>query len=144
MSRVSGPTTSEKPLFQRLYDGARIVHAKGCLRNVGNGRIERQWQRLDVFYILDEMDGAIDLAKRALNFGVAGMANKNQDTPLPDIAAALIVHFGHQRTGGIQRRQITRSSFILYIARDAVRAENCDGAGRHFIQRLHKPRALGF
>jgi len=41
------------------------------------------------------------------------MADQDQGAALPDIALALIVHLGDQRTGRVEDRQVAGGGFVL-------------------------------
>ena len=51
------------------------------------------------------------------------------------------VHFRHQRTGGVEYLEPALRRFAAHGLRDAVRAEDDGGAGRHFVEFLDENRA---
>ena len=89
------------------------------------------------------MNLALELTHCPLDFGMAGMTNKNDDASLVDIALALKVHSCDKRADCVQDRQATRLGIILDGARHSVRAENRHCARRNFGKVLHEARALG-
>ena len=64
------------------------------------------------------------------------------DPTLRDVAAALIVHLGDQRTGRVDGRERARLRFVLDVSRHAMGAEDRHGARRHVLQCLDETRAL--
>src|SRR5215469_4301517 len=124
-------------------DTACVVHAQRRLRYIGDRRVGRNVEPLDVSLGLDQSHRLGDLAHRALDFGVAGMADEYEAAALCDIALALIVHLGDQGAGRIEHRQIARGGLLLDALGHAVRAEDRHRVGRHFGEVLDKARAFG-
>jgi hypothetical protein len=71
-------------------------------------------------------------------------ADQDKRAALADIALALVVDLGHQRTGRVEHRQPARRRLLFHALRHAVGAEDRDRVGRHLGEILHEPRALGF
>ena len=136
MSRVSGPMMLLKRLVQRRDDVLGVVDAQRGLRDVGDRRVGRNVELRDVGFGLHQFDRRGNLAHRAFDFRVAGVADQDELAALADVALALIVNLGHQRTGRVQHRQFARRGFFLDVAGDAMRAENRHGVFGDFRQRL--------
>ena len=85
-----------------------------------------------------------DLAHRAFDLGMAGMADEDEPAALADIALALVVHLGDQRAGRVQHRKLARRGFLLDALGHPMCAENGDRIGRDFGEVLDEARALGF
>ncbi len=75
-----------------------------------------------------------NLSDRALDLGMAGMADQHDLATTRGVAAAFIVHLGDQRTGGIQYRKAAAGRQFLHLTRHAVGAEHGAGARRDLIQ----------
>ncbi len=129
--------------MQRGDDAAGIVDGQRGLRDIGDRRIRRNIERGDVVLGLHQRHRLGDLAHRAFDFRMAGMADEDEPAALADIALALVVHLGDQRAGCVQDRQLARCGFLFDALGDAVGAENGDRIGRHFGEVLDKARALG-
>ncbi len=70
------------------------------------------------------------------------MADQDHGAAAGGVLAALGVDLDHQRAGRVDRVQLAGPGVILDILGDAMRAEDGDGAGRHFVQFFHKLRTL--
>ena len=55
------------------------------------------------------------------------MADQDERAPLRDVALALVVDLGDQRTGGIEHRKPALGGLLLDAARHAMGAEDRDG-----------------
>src|SRR5262245_34110175 len=88
------------------------------------------------------MDLALELTNCPLDFGMAGMTNKNDDASLADIALALKVHSCDKRADCVQDRQATRLGIIRDGARHSVRAENRHRARWNFGKVLNEAGSL--
>ena len=84
-----------------------------------------------------------DLADRALHLGVAGMADQDDLAALGGVAAALVVHLGDQRAGGVDHRQAALGGQLLDPLGDAVGGEDGHRAGRDLVQFVDEHRAAG-
>lgn len=71
-----------------------------------------------------------------------GVADQDQRAAGTDILAALHVHFGDQRAGCVEHVETARFRITFDGLSDTVRAENSNGALRHFIEFLDEARAL--
>jgi hypothetical protein len=105
--------------------------------------IERQSQGFDIARRLHQVHRGIDLAKRALDLGVAGMADQHERAALGDVATALVVDLRHQRAGRVERRQAAELRIVLNRTRHAVRAEHGHGTGGHLGKLFDEDGALG-
>ena len=106
MSLVSGPTIDGKRAFSASMTRAGVVDRQrrlgdvGELVGIGDVRAARPPRRCEIRCTL-----AGDLADRALDLGVAGMADQDDLAALGGVALALVVHLGDQRAGGVDHRQ---------------------------------------
>ena len=89
------------------------------------------------------MNAAIDAPHRADYFGMSGMSDQNDLTPLIGIALAFDVHFRDQRTGCIDHRKPALAGALLDRARDPVRAEDGHGTRRDLVDLVDEMRTLG-
>ncbi len=137
MSRVSGPTISLK------RDVLGVVHGERSLRHIGDRGVGRQIELGDIRLVLHQDHRRRDLPHRALDLGVAGMADQDQLAALPDIALALIVHLGDERTGRIEHRQVAVRRLVLDAFRHPMGAEDGHRVGRHLRELLDEARPLG-
>jgi hypothetical protein len=117
--------------FKRGNDAAGVVDAQRRLRDISDGRIGGNVQRLDVLLALHQDHWTVDLAERALNLRMAGVADENEYAALGDVALTLVVHFGDQRAGRIEHGQLTSGRLVHHAPGNAVRAEDGHGALRH-------------
>ena len=83
-----------------------------------------------------------EVAQRAFDFGMAGMANQNHTAPSQGVALHLLVHLGHQRAGGVQLTQPQRLGFVRHAARHTMGAEDDPGFGGQPRQIVDEDRAL--
>ncbi len=74
---------------------------------------------------------------------MAGVADEDHLAAGGNVALALVVDLGDQRARRVQHMQAARTRFVLDAARDAVGAEDRDGAGGHFREVLDKTRPFG-
>ena len=84
-----------------------------------------------------------NLADRALDLGVAGMADQDDLAALRGVATALVVHLRHQRTGGVDHRQVPLGGELLDPLGDAVGGEDGHRAGRDLVELIDEHRASG-
>src|SRR5262249_39236132 len=84
--------------------------------HIGERRVGRQFQRRRLGNVLYQKNGAWNLAHGAHDLRVTGVTDQDQRSVLGNVPLALIVHLGDQRTGGIQRRQMTRFRMLLDTA----------------------------
>ena len=140
MSLVSGPIISVKRRFERCDHGARVVDAEGRLRHIGERDVVGDVELGDILLALDEIDGSGDLAAGALDLRVAVMADKDEGSPLGDVAFALAVHFGNQRARGIENREVALDCFAFDGLGHAMRTENRARTGWNFGKVLDELR----
>ena len=105
--------------------------------------MRRDRQALDFGLGADDVHGRAHLADSALDLRMPAMADQNELAPLGDIVAALSMHLGDERTGGVQHRQPARLGCGADRAGDPVRAEHGDGAFGHLVEFVDKAGALG-
>src|SRR2546422_30876 len=117
--------------FKRGIDAAGVVDAQRGLRHIGDRRVGRDIERLDVLFALYQHHGSVDLAERALDFRMAGVADENEHASLGDVALALVVDLGNQRACRIEYRQLPSGRLVHHAFGDAVRAEDSYRALRH-------------
>src|SRR5229473_2595288 len=138
-----GADDGREALAQRIDHGARVVDAERGLGDEGElGRVADLEPR-HFLGARDEMDLAIDAAHRALDLGMAGMADQDDLAALRGIALALAVHLGDERAGGIDHRQRAALGGLLDGARNAMGAEDGDAAGWDLVEFIDEMRALG-
>ena len=85
-----------------------------------------------------------DLAHRAFDFWMSRVTDQDQRAAAADIALALAVDLGDQRTRRVQHRQAARACFLDDRLRHAMGAEHRHRAIRHFVQLFDETRALVF
>ena len=83
------------------------------------------------------------LADRALDLGMAGMADQHDLAVLASVAAAFVMHLGDQRAGGVDHRQTALGGRLLDPLGDAVGGEDGHRAGRDLVQFVDEHRAAG-
>ena len=83
------------------------------------------------------------LADRALDLGVAGVADQHDLAALGGVAAALVVHLGDQRAGGVDHRQLPVGGQLLDALGDAMGGEDRHRAGRDLVQLIDEHGAAG-
>ena len=83
------------------------------------------------------------LADRALDLGMAGMADQHDLAALGGVAPALVVHLGDQRAGGVDHRQVPLGGQLLDPLGDAMGGEDRHRAGRDLVQLVDEHRAAG-
>jgi hypothetical protein len=89
------------------------------------------------------MDTTRNATLGALHLRMAGVADENDLASLAAVVAPFLVHLGHQRTGGVDDREVTTLGFLLHRGGDTVRAENGHRAQRNFVEFLDKDGTLG-
>jgi hypothetical protein len=123
-------------------DAARVVDAQGRLRHIGDRRVGRNVERIDIGFGLHQGHGIGNLAHCAFDLRMSGMTDENEPAPLRHIALALIVHLGDQRTGRVQDGKLPRSRLLLDAFGHAVGTEDGDRVRRDLGQILDKMRAF--
>ena len=73
---------------------------------------------------------------------MAGVSDQDHLAAGGDVALALAVHLGDQRTGRIQHMETACGRIVLDAARDAVGTENGNRARRHLRKIVDKARTL--
>ena len=84
-----------------------------------------------------------NLADRAFDLGVAGVADQDDLAALGGVAAALVVHLGDQRAGRVDHRQVALGGQLLDPLGHAVGGEDRHRAGRDLVQFVDEHRAAG-
>ena len=92
---------------------------------------------------LHQVHLAGDLADRALDLGVAGMADQDDLAPANRVAPAFGMNLGDQRAGGVDHRQPALGRLLLHPFRHAVGAEHRHRAGRDFVELVDEHRPAG-
>ncbi len=88
--------------------------------------------------------GRVDLADRAVDLGMAGVADQDDRPPARGVAAALDMDLGDERARRVDHRQArARAASSTMSRRDAVRAEHRQRAVGHLVEFLDEDRALG-
>ncbi len=127
---------------QRLDDARGVVDRQRRLRHVGELLRVDDVEALDVRDRLDEMHAAVALAHRALDLGVAGVADHHDLAPLLAHLRDLDVDLRHQRTGRVEHGEPPRHGVGLHGLRHAVRREHDGRAARHLVELVDEHRAL--
>jgi len=89
------------------------------------------------------VDAAVDLAHRALDLGMAGVADHHDLAALRPHPLDLHMDLGHQRTGGVEHEQAARLRLAAHRLGHAVRGEDDRGARRHLLEPFDEHRTLG-
>src|SRR5258708_32946067 len=89
------------------------------------------------------MDAAADAAHRALDLGVAGMADQDDFAALIGVALPLAMDLGDERAGRVDDGEAAVLGRRLDGAGDAVRAEDGDAARRDLVELVDELGALG-
>jgi hypothetical protein len=97
----------------------------------------------DVGDVLDQVDARLELAHRALDLGVALVADHDELVAFLGQLGDLDVHLGHQRAGGVEHVEAAPPRLVLHRLAHAVGREHQRGARRHVGQVLDEDRALG-
>jgi hypothetical protein len=84
-----------------------------------------------------------NLAHRALDLRMPGVADQNEPAPLRHISLALIMHLGDQWAGRVQHRKLALRRFLLNALGDAMSAENGNRVRGNLGKVLDKMRAFG-
>ena len=100
-------------------------------------------RRCDVVDVLDQVDAAFELAHRALDLGMALVADHDEVVAFLVQLGDLDVDLGDERTGRVEDAEAARRGLLAHRLRDAVRAEDQRGARRHVVEVLDEDRALG-
>ena len=96
----------------------------------------------DVVGVRDQMHAAVDPAHRALDLGMAGVADQDHLEALGGVALTLVVDLGDERAGGVDHLEAALAAPRLDRLGDAVRAEHRDRALRDLVDVSTKLRAL--
>ena len=91
----------------------------------------------------DQMHAPVDLAHRAFDFRVAGMADHDDLAALGAQALDFEMNLGDQRAGGVEDAHTERLSFVAHRARHAMRGKHHGRPGRDDLQVLNEHRAFG-
>ena len=91
---------------------------------------------------LDHVDDAVDLPRGALDLHMAAMADDDHLAPGFRVTLAFEMDAAHERAGGIEHGKPALRRLALHRARDAVGAEDRDGAVGNLRQVLDEDRAL--
>src|ERR1700690_3323080 len=137
-----GPDDIAEALFQLCDDSPGVVHAQRRLGYIGNRGISWDIELFNFFFGLHQHHGTGNLSYRAFDLRVAGVADQNEGAPLRDIALALVVNFGDQRTGGVEHGKAASRRLLLDTAGDAVRAEDGHRVFRYLGDRLNEAGAF--
>ena len=124
----------------RLEHVRRVVDRERRLRHDADARRVPHLELLDVRDVLDQHDAAaarlVELAHRALDLGVALVADQDDVEPFARVARNLHVHLGDERTGRVEHAQAAAPCLGLHGLRNAVRAEDHGRAVRDLVEFL--------
>ncbi len=84
------------------------------------------------------MQPPLDLAARAFDLGMAGMADQHHIIALFGVTAALDMHLDHQRAGRVDHVELTIGGHGFNMARNAMGAEHGDRAFGNFVHLGHE------
>ena len=132
-----------KRAFSAGDDAAGVVHRQRGLGDVGELLRVGHVQRRDVGHGLHQVHLGRHLADCALDLGVAGVADQHDLAALGGVAAALVVHLGDQRAGGVDHRQLPVGGQLLDPLGDAMGREDRHRAGRDLVQLIDEHGAAG-
>ena len=127
-----------KAFFEGINDFSGIIHREGGLADVGEFFLIFDGELLHIIDIGDQIDIAMNASHRSFHFGMPFVSDENHFIILFGILLSFLVHFGDQRTCGIQHGQSSHMSGIFYFFGNAVGTENGDTAIGDFIQFFHK------
>ena len=97
---------------------------------------------VDVADRLDELDAAGALPHRALDLGVAAVADHHDLAAVLAHLGDLDVHLGHERARRVEHGEPARLGLGAHRLRDAVRGEDDRAAGRNLGELVDEHRAL--
>src|SRR3546814_5252913 len=130
-----------EPVAQRLDHATGVVDRERGLGGVGEVAGLVDFQRGHVLDVLDQVDPAaaafaVPLPHRALDLGMAGVADQHHVAAGAAVARDLEVHLGHQRAGRVEPLQPPPPRPTAPRLRDAVGAEDNGGSDGAFVQPL--------
>ncbi len=143
MSLVSGPTIVGKRAFSasmtaRVSSTLSVVWVmKASLSGSATS------SRGDLLGGRDQMHAAVDPPHRAVDLGMAGMADQDDLAALIGVALALDMDLGDERAGRVDHRQPALGGPLLDRAGDAVGAEDRDAARRDLVDLVDEMRSFG-
>jgi len=105
MSAFFGSAMAGNPRFQGLHHLSCIVDRQRGLRHVRQALRIAHLQLLDILGRADQVDAAVGLAHRALDFRVPGVSDHHDFAPLRAHLGDLDVHLRDQRTGRVEHVQ---------------------------------------
>ena len=141
MSSLTGASIHGKRSRRRSMTMRRLVHRERRLRDVGQRRVGGEVERVDLRRGLHEHDRVGRLAHRAHDLLVARVADEQDRVAALREAAGLAVHLRHERTGGVDDREVARLRVLVHRRCDAVGREDDRGALGHVELRVDEDRA---
>ena len=121
MSSFFGPTIVGEPPPERADDLRRLVDRERRLRDVGDGRLRWELERLGLGDVLDEDRRVRRLAHRPDDLLVAGVADQEHRVAGGGVATCLDVHLRDERAGRVDHVVPELLRVRVHGRRDAVR-----------------------
>ena len=125
-----------------VQDLRGVVHAQSGLRDHPQALELGGRHTGHILDGLDQVNSTLELPHRALDLGVALVADHEKLIPLTMQFGNFHMDLGHQRAGCIKDLQAPGLRLLLHLQAHAVRAENQGRAARDLLQVLDKDRAL--
>ena len=137
------PDHGREALAQPPDHLARVVDAERGLGDEGDALGVRELEPVDVPGRGDEVDAPVRVADRALDLGVAGVADQHDLAAFPGVPPALDVDLADERAGGVDDLEPAALRLLDHAPGDPVGAEDHDPAGRHVAGLVDEHGALG-
>ncbi len=130
-----------KARLQRRDHVLGVVDRQRRLRDERDAFGIADGKRRDLMRFGNHVHDAGDLTERTLDLRVAEMADEHDVVSLLGVPAAFLVDLRHQRAGRIDNVEVAEFRAALHLLRHAMRGEDCNRAGRHFVDFLDEDRA---
>ena len=120
-----------------------FVQAQRGLGKIADALGVGQFQIVHVFQRLHQIAALRYFTQRADHFVMILVSDQDDAEAVARETHRFQMHFGDQRTRGVDHVQAALLGLAAYFGRHAVRAENRPRAGRYFVEFLDKHRARG-
>ena len=130
-----------EPLAEGGDHDAGLVDREGRLGDVGELGVRRKVEGRDLLLRLDEDDRVRNLAHRADDLLVPGVADEDDGVALGGVALGLHVHLGHERAGRVDRPEAAGLGVRVHGRCDAVGREHHRLPLRHLGLLVDEDRA---
>ena len=131
-----------KLFAQGLDHRARVIDAQRRLRHVGDLLRVSDLDTGDMIDCRYEMHAAVHPAARALDLGVPLVADEDDLSSLALVLLRFLVNLGDEGTGGVDHRQLAFRRVVGDLLRDAMGAEDGDGAVGYLVDLVDEARAF--